>query len=283
MAQAEAKKIVNDFNDALSKVVDEYRALSVPEKFRINTALDSMYRLDKAKYYALYSAYSSLIGDMPALEDCVNYFFSRGVVNLNSNSYRCLLSMSNSAMFDELYTLLNTLNDIPDEYVELYRVHFNIAVTLLDAEKAKEIHSKIPAEFFTEEDMNLFNGMLSNVKLFDALHGKEQIVVYRDYISEMLKLHRNKIIKAVYKNSGACIVIPLFYADDDKGMLNINVEYVSDDVDKAIELEDYYYSILFKSDLVPREALNTIVYSLTPIVTKQANVISERVVGVDFS
>lgn len=283
MAQAEAKKIVNDFNDALGKVVDEYRALSVPERFRVDTALDSMYRLDKDKYYALYSAYSSLVGDMPGLEQCVNYFFSNGIVNLNANSFRCLLSMSNSAMFEKLYELLNTLDDIPNEYVELYRVHFNIVVTLLDVDKAKEIHSKIPTDFFTEEDVELFDGMLSNVTLFNELHGREQTIILRGYIIEMLKLHRNKIIKAIYESSGACIAIPLFFADDDKGMMNISVEYVSDDVDKSIDLEDFYYSNLFKSGHVPREVLNTIVYSLVPIDPNQANMISERVVGVEFS
>lgn len=283
MAQAEAKKIVSDFNDALGKVVDEYRALSVPERFRIDTALNSMYRMDKDKYYALYSAYSSLVGDMLGLEQCVNYFFSSGVVNLNANSFRCMLSMSNSAMFERLYELLNALDDIPNEYVELYRVYFNIAVTLLDVDKAKEIHSKIPVEYFTEEDTELFDGMLSNVTLFSKLHGKEQVVILRGYIIEMLRLHRNKIIKAIYESSGACIAIPLFFADDDKGMLNISVEYVSNDVEKSIELEDFYYSNLFKDGHVPRDALNTIVYSLVPIDTNQANMISERVVGVEFS
>ncbi|MBB1199619.1 hypothetical protein EGM70_04785 [Enterobacteriaceae bacterium 89] len=283
MAQVVAKKIVDAFNETLGKAVDECRPLSVPERFKIDGALDSMYVANLGKYYALYSAYSSLIGDMKALNKCVDYFFPNGKVNLNSDSYRCLLSMSNATMYEKLCILLDSIDTIPEEYVELYRVHFNAAVTLLDLQKAKEIYSKLPTKEFSEDDLHWFKATLSNVSIFNELHGQTQINSFRGYIIEILKLHSNKIIKSIYEEAGTCIALTIFYPDDDRGIFSIAVEYVSDDVDRAIDLEDDFYQALLREDRVPREALNSIIYSLTPIDTNRANLISERVVGVDFS
>lgn len=282
MAQAQAIKIVKEFNDILSNAMDEYRPLSVAERLKVDGILDSMFRIDRDKYFALYSAYSSLIGDATALEDCSKHFFSRGEFQLDNNSYRCLLSMSNAAMYEQIYNILKDVDVFPQQFFELYRIAFNSAVTLLDVHKAKEILSKVPNDFFDAQDREWFDIMFNNVSLFNEHYGDEEIKKVQNYVVEILKTHRQKIIKPIYEEAGTCILMPKFFSDEGKGFLNIVVEYVSDNVDKSIDLEDDFYQVLFKKDHFPRTALDVVVYSLIPISVDSAATMFEKIVDVEF-
>lgn len=283
MAEANTKKIVDEFNEALGKSIVEYRPLSAREKFIIDRTLDSMFRVDKDAYYALYSAYTSSIGDLIGLRECVDHFFNdKKKVSLNRHSYRCLLSMSNAAMLEDLYILLGQIDNIPEDYHELFRVYFNTVVTLLDSHKAKDILDKLPLHKFSDEDVQWFNAMVSNVSLFIGNFGEEDIIDLRSYIIEILKQHRRKVIKPIYEKCGPSILMPIFYPDDNKGLMNIIIEYVSDDIDASIDLEDAFYNALFSTGKFPKNAMNSVVYNLSPVNVNDIGVISDRIVDVEF-
>lgn len=266
MSQAQPYELQHAINDILGKAIDENRSLTIKDRYRVDDLFDKLFNADKKQYYSYYSSYAAFSGNIDGLESCIRYFFVENKFKIDDHDLkRCIFSLNNAAYFDKIYDLLKDYDtrDFKDD--EICRVFINSAVLNLEIQDAERALSENKERIKADNSKDIIrSGLVESLRNFYNNHEEDDILDFKNYIKELLKIHRKKIIPKVYQIAGPSILIPSFYSDEGQEFINISLNYVSDDVDFAIELEDVFYDSIAFSDY-KTETINTISYSLKPI------------------
>lgn len=265
MPQAKPQTIQESIYEILGRAVNENRSLELRDRFAVDNLFDSLYGVDRKKYYSAYSSFTAFQGDITGLEKCVEYFFSNGSFNIHDRDVaQCIFSLNNAAWFDKIYYLFEDYNFSNIKDIELIKIFVNSSLINLN------IHSALNAIESAKDlliENSSYDSMTSMVISFDNFckaYTESEVEDFKKHMSHILEIHRNKIIPQIYAIAGPSVLQPSFFYDEGKEFINIALKYVSDDVDKAIELEEFFYDELEKSN-TDKNSINAITYSLDPI------------------
>lgn len=282
MSHLQPEQIQQKIHEILGEAVDMNRPLRIKERYAVDDLLDQLYRTDSKQYFSIFSSYSSFIGDMKGLEQCVDYFFSSGTPNLNDGDVlQCIYSLNNAAYFERIYSLLKDCRVEKTNDIELIKVFVNSAAITLNISCARKTINET-AEYLKDADSYVkMASLVAHVENFCESYIEPEILDFQKYIVHLLKIHRNKIIPKVYAIAGPSIVNPSFFYDEGNEFISLSLRYVSDDVDKAIELEEVFYDSI-ETHLFKNSSINTISYNLQPISTDNNVSFGKSVIEVEM-
>lgn len=279
MSLANADQVTVPISRILSSAVDENRSLSINERFQLDTLFESLFKANKSLYHSHYAAYAAFTGEMKGLEDCANYFFAIKKEKLDKDSIQCLFAMNNAAYFERLHNILKDYDVLEYGIPELIKVYFNASILTLNVEEAVRLFHSLEDGMISNEQKDLFHAMIVRARQFlnsydEKMHGELQ-----SYVCEILNTHRKFIIPKVYKVAGPSILHPSFLNDEGKGYIALGLEFISDDIDFSMDLEELFYE---KINLSRYHALvqSAISYGLLPVSPKDTKPFAENVIEV---
>lgn len=279
MSLANAHQVTVPISRILSSAVDENRSLSINERFQLDTLFESLFKANKSLYHSHYAAYAAFTGEIKGLEDCANYFFAIKKEKLDTDSIQCLFAMNNAAYFEKLHSILKNYDVLEYGIPELIKVYFNASILTLNVEEAEQLFHSLKDGMVSDEQKHLFYAMIVRAKEFLNSYDETMHSDLQNYICEILNTHRKFIIPKVYKVAGPSILHPSFLNDEGKGYIALALEFISDDIDFAMDLEELFYDKI-NSKKYQGLVRSAVSYGLIPVSPKDPIPFAENVIEV---
>ncbi|MDS7772402.1 hypothetical protein [Klebsiella oxytoca] len=283
MAQSNPETITHSFNSIIALAVDERRALTVPERFKVDGILDSLYSSDKSSYYYCYANLAALTGDAKGMDECANYFFSLKGKQLSKGALQCIFALNNASCFDNLYSILKNYDIKTFHIDELITVYLKSAILSFNFDDARALIEELDVndDCISREQIESILEMLYNFEVFYFSYQEKDRLHVKEYFNKIIKIHREKITSRIYKVAGPSIIRPDIFSDEGNVFMNVIIEYVSDDIDYAMDIENYFYKVLRENTKdIKANIMSSVVYNILPISSKDSLPFTERVIEV---